>query len=103
MALPMVNSNKPLPFFRGFCQLAGSHSPPLAIHYSAKKQACGAEARAFRAKSIGGKRNPFGDTPVFPQNGAGPSGVTEFGIRNVEFGIFAPFFPFRIPQSAFRI
>jgi hypothetical protein len=27
---------------------------------------------------------------------AGPSGVTEFGIRNVEFGIFTSFFPFRI-------
>jgi hypothetical protein len=34
---------------------------------------------------------------------AGLSGVTQFGIRNVEFGIFISFFPFRIPQSAFRI
>jgi len=40
---------------------------------------------------------------MLPQDGAGPSGVTEFGIRNVEFGILCRFFPFRIPQSAFSI
>jgi hypothetical protein len=70
---------------------------------SAKKQACGPEARALRGKSIGGKRNPSGDHPVLPQSEAGLSGVTQFGIRNVEFGIFTSFFPFRIPHSAFRI
>jgi hypothetical protein len=42
-------------------------------------------------------------SPVLPQNEAGPSGATQFGIRNVEFGIFTSFFSFRIPQSAFRI
>ena len=77
--------------------------PSHSIAFSAKKQACGPEARALGVKSIGGKRIPVGDTPVLPQNEAGPSGVTEFGIRNVEFGIFASFFPFRIPQSEFRI
>jgi hypothetical protein len=71
--------------------------------FSSQKQACGPEARALCAKSIGGKRNPLEGAPVFPQDGAGPSGVTEFGIRNVEFGILTSFFPFRIPQSAFRI
>ncbi|MCX5918796.1 MAG: hypothetical protein NTX30_19215 [Deltaproteobacteria bacterium] len=39
---------------------------------------------------------------MLPQKEAGPSGVTQFGIRNVEFGIFTSFFSFRIPQSAFR-
>jgi len=40
------------------------------------------------------------------KHACGPEGRvllnSEFGIRNVEFGIFIPFFPFRIPQSAFR-
>jgi hypothetical protein len=36
-----------------------------------------------------------------PQFGGGPVG--RYPIRNVEFGIFISFFPFRIPQSAFRI
>jgi hypothetical protein len=40
---------------------------------------------------------------VLPQGEAGLSGGTQFGIRNVEFGNFTSFFPFRIPQSAFRI
>ena len=75
---------------------------PFAILFPVEKQACGPEARALRGKSIGGKRIFSGDPPVLPQTEAGPSGVTEFGIRNVEFGIFTSFFPFRIPQSAFR-
>jgi hypothetical protein len=40
---------------------------------------------------------------VLPQGEAGLSGVTQFGIWNVEFGIFTSFFPFRIPHSTFRI
>jgi hypothetical protein len=40
---------------------------------------------------------------VLPQGEAGLSGGTQFGIRNVEFGNFTSFFPFRIPHSAFRI
>jgi hypothetical protein len=75
----------------------------FTILFLGKKQACGPEARALRGKNIGGKGNPLGDPPVLPQNEAGPSGVTEFGNRNVEFGIFTSFFPFRIPQSAYRI
>jgi hypothetical protein len=39
--------------------------------------------------------------PVLPQNEAGPSGVTQFGIRNVEFGILC--FLFSIPHSAIGI
>jgi len=70
----------------------------FALPFSAKKQACGPEARALREKSIGGKRIQSGDAPVLPQSEAGPSAVTEFGIRNVEFGIFTSFF-----HSAFRI
>jgi hypothetical protein len=85
--------------FRRLLSIASHSFSTFPIHYSSERQACGPEARAFRAKSIGGKRNPFGDTPVFPQNGAGPSGVTQFGIRNVEFGIFTSFFSFRIPHS----
>jgi len=75
------------------------------IPFSSPKQACGPEARAWCAKSIGGKRNPLEGTPVFPQDGAGPSGVTQFGIRNVEFGIFTPFFhsAFRNRHSAFKL
>ena len=38
-----------------------------------------------------------------PQFEGGPIGRPKFGIRKVEFGIFTSFFPFRIPQSAFRI
>ena len=49
--------------------------PPFifAVPFSAKKQACGPEARAFRGKSIGGKRIPTGDHPVPPQYEAGLS------------------------------
>ena len=67
--------------------------------FSAEKQACGPEARALRGKSIGGKKICSGDLPVLPQKEAGPSAVTQLGIRNVEFGIFTSFFPF----PAFRI
>jgi len=42
----------------------------FAIAFSAKKQACGPEARALRGKSIGGKRIPSGDPPVLPQGEA---------------------------------
>jgi hypothetical protein len=51
--------------------------PPFTLvnPFSAHKQACGPEARALRAKSIGGKRNPAGDLPVLPQNEAGESGA----------------------------
>jgi hypothetical protein len=51
------------------------HAFTFAILFPAKKQACGPEARALRGKSIGGKRNPFGDPPLLPQNEAGPSGA----------------------------
>jgi hypothetical protein len=73
---------------------------------SAKRLSCGQEVpplAGLRGKSIGGTRNPPGDPALLPQNAAGLSGVTQFGIRNVEFGILTSFFPFRIPQSAFRI
>jgi hypothetical protein len=45
--------------------------------FSARKQACGPEARVLRAKSIGGKRIPPRDPTVHPQNGAGPSGARQ--------------------------
>jgi len=85
--------------------LAGLVLPTFTfvLFFSSKKQACGPEGRALRAKSIGGKRNPAGDPIGFPQNEAGPPGVSQFGIRNVEFGILGFFFPFRIPHSTFRI
>jgi hypothetical protein len=49
--------------------------PPFAseIFFSAENQACGLEARALLGKSIGGQRNPLGDPPVLPQDGAGAS------------------------------
>jgi len=47
----------------------------FAIAFSAKMQACGPEARALRAKSIGGKRIRSGDPPVLPQTEAGLSGT----------------------------
>jgi hypothetical protein len=71
----------------------------FAIPFSAKKQACGPEARALRGKSIGGKRKRLEDPPLLPQNEAGPSGVREFGMWNSEF--FASLFP--IPHSAIGI
>jgi hypothetical protein len=79
--------------------------PPFtfATLFPVEKKACGPGARALRTKSIGGKRIRKGDPLVLPQGEAGLSGATEFGIRNVEFGIYTSFFPFRIPQSAFRI
>jgi hypothetical protein len=43
-------------------------------------------------KSIGGKRIRSGDPAVLPQGEAGLSDVSEFGIRNVEFGILCFFF-----------
>jgi len=59
----------------------------LAILFPWQRQACGPEARALRAKSIGGKRIPLGDPSVPPQSEAGPSGAAKFGIRNGEFGM----------------
>jgi len=47
----------------------------LVIPFSPHKQACGPEARALRAKSIGGKRNPAGALSALPQNEAGESGA----------------------------
>jgi len=47
----------------------------IAIAFSSKKQACGPEAKALRAKSIGGKRKPLEGPRVFPQNAAGASGA----------------------------
>ena len=44
----------------------------FAVPFSAKKQACGPEARVLRGKSIGGKRILPGDPPVLPKNEAGP-------------------------------
>jgi hypothetical protein len=64
------------------------------IAFSSKNQACGPETRAFRGKSIGGKKLSPGDPPVLPQNGAGPSGVSQFGIL---------WFFFSILHSAFYI
>ena len=68
----------------------------FAIAFSARKRACGPEARALRAKSIGGKRIGYGDPPVLPQNEAGPPGASQFGIRNL-------YFLFSIPHSAIGI
>jgi hypothetical protein len=75
--------------------------PPSLLFFSAKEQACGPDARALRGKSIGGKRIPAGDPILFPQREAGLSGATEFGMRNVEFGILLFFLI--IPHSAFYI
>jgi hypothetical protein len=47
----------------------------FAIPFSSQKQACGLEARALHAKSIGGKRIPLEGPPVFPQKAAGASGA----------------------------
>jgi len=63
---------------------------------SAKRLSCGREARVLRGKSIGGTRNPPGDPALLPQNVAGLSGVTQFGIRN-------SYFFFSIPHSAIGI
>jgi hypothetical protein len=54
-----------------------SNLPPFtfAIAFSAKKQACGPEARALCKKSTGGKRITAGDPIVFPPKEAGLSGA----------------------------
>jgi hypothetical protein len=88
----------------------------FSISFSAKRQACGPEVpplAGLRAKSIGSVILDFGlrisdffgflFQSAFRNLVAGPSGATEFGIRNVEFGILCFFFPFRIPHSTFRI
>jgi len=63
---------------RAFQVGGGSLSLPtftFAIAFSAKKHACGPEARALRGKSIGGKGIRSGDPPVLPQGEAGRSGA----------------------------
>jgi hypothetical protein len=59
--------------------------PPFTLvnPFSAHKQPCGSEARALRAKSIGGERNPAGALPVLPQNEAGESGA-QVGVPTSE-------------------
>jgi hypothetical protein len=71
-----------------------------------KQERCAekASAQLFRISDFFG----FSFSIRIPQSAirnleAGPSGDTEFGIRNVEFGIFISFFLFRVPQSTFRI
>ena len=45
------------------------------LRFSAEKQACGPEARALRAKSIGGGKYPFGGLTRVPLDAAGASGT----------------------------
>jgi len=47
----------------------------LKSPFSAPNQACGPEARALHAKSIGGESIPPEDPVGLPQNGAGRSGA----------------------------
>ncbi len=68
----------------------------LEILFPGQRQAGGPEARALRAKNIGGKRIPLGDPSAPPQNEAGPSGAAKLRIRN-SLLIFA------IPHSALHI
>jgi len=49
--------------------------PTFFLFFSAKKQACGPEARSFRGKNTGGERNPSEDRPMLPQTEAGLSGA----------------------------
>jgi hypothetical protein len=72
----------------------------FAVLFSAKKQACGPEARALRGKSIGGKRNPSGDHPCFRKVRRAYRALenSEFGMWNSEFFLLFP-----IPHSAFYI
>ncbi len=68
-----------------FCQLKKGLAPfTLAAAFSAEKQACGPEARALRAKSIGGKGIPGGDPIGFPQREAGPPGARQ-GAPTTEY------------------
>jgi len=66
----------------------------------------GPGARSPCAKSIG-RAGPFpGGFDRLPQDSAGRSGATKFGIRNVEFGILCFLFchsAFRTLHSAFKL
>ena len=64
---------------------------------------CGPGARTFCAKSIGRAGPLPGGFDRLPQDTAGRAGVTQFGIRNVEFGILCFSFhsAFRNRHSAF--
>jgi hypothetical protein len=89
--------------------------PPFTFLLFCGKKACGLEGRALCGKSIGSVISDcglrisdfFGFLSIrIPQSAfrnleAGPSGATECGIRNVEFGIL--FFFLTIPHSAFYI
>jgi len=67
----------------------------FAIAFSARKRACGPEARALRAKASAGKELATEILPCFRRTRRAPRRLP---IRNL-----TSFFPFRIPQSAFRI
>ena len=56
------------------------------------------EQGRYAQKASAGKELAQEIRSVLPQNEAGLSGVTEFGIRNVEFGIIC----FAFCDSAFR-
>jgi hypothetical protein len=98
-------------------KLAGA-CPLFAIAFSAKKQACGPEARALRGKSIAPVISDCGfriaDFFAFLFQSAFrnlQSAIwrrayravpnSEFGMWNSEF--FSSFLPFRIPHSTSRI
>ena len=81
---------KPNPFYCPFSFIAKSGSSFLSdtevtevtvptftyvTPFSAKKQACGPEARALRAKSMGREKILPRDPALLPQNGAGRSGA----------------------------
>jgi hypothetical protein len=60
--------------FNGFLKKVNrKFRPSFAILFPGQMQAFGPEARALRAKSIGGKRIPLEDPPVPPQKEAGPA------------------------------
>ena len=63
---------------------AGAYSPPITIGFlfPGQSQACGPEARALCAKSIGGKRSSPVVPPVLPQNVAGPTGARSGASRD---------------------
>jgi len=56
----------------------------LVLFFSAKKQACGPEARALRAKSIGGKRIRKGNPFVLPQGEAGPWAIHRIAPTRIQ-------------------
>jgi len=58
----------------------------FVLFFSAKKQACGPEGRVLRAKSIGGKRIPYGDPLLLPQEEAGPWAIHRIAPTRIQTG-----------------